>query len=201
MARHAFQGQLFTSDGDSVRVSISHTNGSIMLTVVGDPGELYDQQLIGLTLESTGGQGVLRTRGSGQRVDANRIRFFLDDTADIVQRRQFVRVVAAQRVVLEDDNENVILDTYAINISGGGLLLALPRKGVDLGPEQKANFYLYLSHSDDPVIGLAKVIRIVADNQLAIAFEEISRRDQERVIRFVFDRQRVALAMTRGDTA
>lgn len=199
MQRHAFSGHLFTSSSRSVRVSISHTADGILLTVVGDPGDLFDQPLTDLTLESTGGQGVLRTPGTGQRVDHNQVRFFLDDTADVVQRRQFVRVAVAQRVVLHDDEGEQVADTYAVNISGGGMLVALPRK-LQIEPDATVSFVLYLRAEEEPVAGTGRVIRVnEADQQLALAFEEISRRERERVIKFVFDRQRAAIAMTRGD--
>ena len=37
------------------------------------------------------------------------------------------------------------------------------------------------------------------DERRGILFEEISRKDRERLIHFVFDRQRRARAITRGD--
>lgn len=222
MQKHSFNGRLFTSIGRPVRVSISHTDDEILLTVVGDVGELLNQPLTKLTLESTGGQGVLRSRGTGQWVDHNQIRFFLDETADLVQRRQFVRVVTAQRVVLladgdededrddyeddyeddlEDQDDSELADTMAVNISGGGMLLAMPRK-LDLEPDNTVRFILYLRVEEEPVTGVAKVIRVNEDDQqLALAFEEIARRDRERVIKFIFDRQRAAMAITRGDSA
>jgi hypothetical protein len=196
--RHAFTGQLFTSDGLSVKVSISHTDEGIFVTVLERAAELFDRPLTDLTLESTGGRGVLRTRGTAQRIDFHLIQFFLDDTADVLQRRQFVRVTAAQPVVLMDAEEgDKLADGMAVNISGGGLLITLPpNKTVDATIVQ---FHLYLREADEPVTGVGKVIRAGADDRLALAFEQISRRDRDRVIKFVFDRQRAAIAMTRGD--
>jgi len=197
--RHAFSGHLFTSRGSSVRVSISHSPEEILLTVVGDPGDLFEHKLTDLVLESTGGRGVLRTKGTGQRVDHSKIRFFLGDTANVVQRREHVRIPVAQRVVLHDQEGEEIADTYAANISGGGMLLALPRN-LEIVSDAIVTFVLYLGGDEEPVSATARVIRVdVKHEQLALAFERISRRDQERVIKFVFDRQRAAISVTRGD--
>jgi hypothetical protein len=196
--RHAFNGQLFTSDGLSVKVSISHTDEGIFVTVLERAADLFDRPLTNLTLESTGGRGVLRTRGTAQRIDFHLIQLFLDDTADVLQRRQFVRVTAAQRVVLMDAEEgDTLAEGLAVNISGGGVLITLPPKKTCDEPVVK--FHLYLRESDEPVTGVGRVIRAGADNRLALAFEQITRRDRDRVIKFVFDRQRAAIAMTRGD--
>ncbi len=128
--KHAPMGQLYGPDGSTVRVGITHREEDILLVVLDEPGTLYDQPLAGLILESTGGRGVLRTPGTGQRVDINLIRFFLDDAADVVQRREFVRVTAVQRVVFVDEDDNVIADTYTVNMSGGGMLVKRPPTAV-----------------------------------------------------------------------
>ncbi len=142
--KHAPLGQLYASDGSVVRVSITHRAEDILLVVLDEPGTLYDQPLAGLTLESTGGRGVLRTPGTGQRADTNLIRFFIDDSADVVQRREFVRVVAAQRVIFVDDDDNVLGNTITVNISGGGMLIKRP---ASLFLEGTVFFDLYLDES------------------------------------------------------
>jgi hypothetical protein len=71
------------------------------------------------------------------------------------------------------------------------------------GPEtlrldDHVRFRLHLEHEAAPVKGRARVVRCAADGQRAIVFEEISRQDRERLIHFIFDRQREARARTRG---
>lgn len=199
-AKHAPLGQLYASDGSVVRVSITHRAEDILLVVLDEPGTLYDQPLAGLTLESTGGRGVLRTPGTGQRVDTNLIRFFIDDSADVVQRREFVRVVAAQRVIFLDEDDNIICNTVTVNISGGGMLVKRPPSVV---LEGNVFFDLYLDESiaEGRISCVGKVIRHVGDDETAIGFVDINRNDRERLIHFIFDKQRVALAVTRGDAA
>ena len=198
-AKHAPLGQLYGPDGTVVKVSITHRAEDILLVVLDDPGTLYDQPLAGLTLESTGGRGVLRTPGTGQRADTNLIRFFLDDTADVVQRREFVRVVTAQRVIFVDEDDKVIANTVTVNISGGGMLVRRPSTVV---LEGNVFFDLYLDETVEGgrMSGIGKVIRNVGEDTTAIGFAQISRNDRERLIHFIFDKQRVALAVTRGDS-
>ena len=198
VARHAPVGQLYASDGTLVRVGITHRDEDILLVVLDDPGTLYEQPLTGLTLESTGGRGVLRTPGTGQRVDTNLIRFFTDDAADVVQRREFVRVAAVQRVVFVDAEDNVIADTITINLSGGGMLVRRPASAV---LEGELFFDLYLGDLGDEgrISGTARVIRHVGVEETAMGFSDIGHKDRERLIHFIFDKQRHALAVTRGD--
>lgn len=196
---HAFSGHLFNSVGTVVRVSISHSPEEILLTIVGEAADLFEHALTGLVLESVGGRGVLRTRGSGQRIEHNRIRFFLDDDANLVQRREHVRILTAQRVELHDEDGTELADTYAVNVSGGGMLLGLPRN-LELEPDSVVGFVLHLRDDEEPVHGTARVTRINrSEQQLALEFDRISGQDQDRIVRFIFNRQRAAIAMTRGD--
>jgi c-di-GMP-binding flagellar brake protein YcgR len=119
-----------------------------------------------------------------------------------VQRREYVRVTVAKRVVLEDEDGEVFTEGLTVDISGGGMLVNV-RKPEAVPDDQEVYFSLYLGLTDydDQVTGLASIVRRHADGRIGLGYKDISRRDQERLIRFVFERQRVALAMTRGDTS
>lgn len=194
---HGTTGQLTAADGTTVEVAITERKEDILLAIVGEVGTLFDTPLEGLVLESTAERGVIRTPGTGQRVDDMLVRFFVADSANVVQRRQFVRVVAPQRIVLEDaESEELLADTIAVNISGGGALLKVKKP---IENEKHVHFELFLEDRQPPVTGQARVIRATEESQQAIVFEQISRVDRERLIHFIFERQRHALAVTRGD--
>jgi len=199
-AKHGTSGQLFAQDGESVPVSITHHGEDLLLVVLDRAGEFVAGPLNRLTLESIGARGIVRTSGSAELIEANLLRFTLDQTAEVVQRREFVRVTAAKRIVFEDEEGDVIADALTVDISGGGLLVQVPRSK-DLPNEGSIYFTLYLglTDCDDQVNGTVYIVRRKQDNQFALAFQHISRADQERLIRFVFERQRVALKVTRGD--
>jgi hypothetical protein len=201
LARHGAMGRLYSQDGLSVPVSITHHGDDLLLVILNGVDELVAGPLTLLVLESAGARGVVRTPGAAELVEANLLRFVLDDSVELVQRREFVRVVAAKRLVLVDEDGDVVTEGLTVDISGGGMLLQLPRSA-DLPSEGLLFFSLYLGLTDydDQVNGAVRVVRKHDDNKVAVAFEHISHHDQERLVRFVFERQRVALRITRGDT-
>ena len=199
--KHATNGILFAKDGASVPVSITQHGEDLLLVIMDGAGDFVKGPLDLLTLESCGARGIVRTPGSAELIEANLLRFTLDETPELVQRREFVRVIAAKRIVLEDEAGEVLANALTVDISGGGLLVRIPRSA-ELPADDSIWFVLYLGvddYDDDQVTGTLRVVRHKEDNQVALAFEHISRRDQERLIRFVFERQRVALRITRGD--
>jgi hypothetical protein len=195
--QHAALGRLFAADGESVRVSITHQADDLLLVILDDARDFFRGPLTDLMLESVASRGVLRTPGIGERLDPNRLRFILDEEPDWVQRRDFVRVTIAQRVLLEDEDGEVLANTLTLDISGGGMLVKLPRS-FELEGDVFFTLFLGMSEYDEYVRGVGRVIRRRAEDQVAIGFKEISHHDRERLIRFVFERQRVALAKTRG---
>ncbi len=199
--KHAASGRLFAADGFSVPVSITHRKGDILLVIHERASDFLQGSLIGLVLESTGGRGVIRTPGWAQQLEHDRLRFVINTATDRVQRREFVRVIAARRVVLEDQDGNLIADALTADVSGGGMLVQMPRS-YELPDEGEIHFRIYLDTADDDhqVSGTAAVVGRRREGQVAFGFHDISRRDQQQLIRFVFERQRVALAMTRADT-
>jgi hypothetical protein len=201
LARHGATGRLYSQDGLSVPVSITHHGDDLLLVILNGVDELVAGPLTLLMLESAGSRGIVRTPGAAELVEANLLRFVLDDSVELVQRREFVRVIAAKRLVLEDEDGDVVTEGLTVDISGGGMLLQLPRSA-DLPSEGLLFFSLYLGLTDydDQVNGAVRVVRKHGDNKVAVAFEHISHHDQERLVRFVFERQRVALRITRGDT-
>ena len=127
------------------------------------------------------------------------VRFFVDDSADMVQRRQFVRVVAAQRIVLEDaESEEILADT----IDREHQRRRRDAEGQEADRERESTFISSCSWRTDqrPVTGQA---RSDPGDRGESNRRSSSRRshavDRERLIHFIFERQRVALAVTRGD--
>ena len=198
--KHGASGHLFARDGVSVPVSITNHGDDLLLVIMEGASDFIAGPLDFLTLESAGARGIVRTPGSAELIEANLLRFTLDETPELVQRREFVRVTAAKRIILEDEEGEVLAKALTVDISGGGLLVKLPRSA-ELPSDESIYFVLYLGvdEYDDQVSGTVRVVRHKEDRQVALSFERISRRDQERLIRFVFERQRVALKITRGD--
>jgi PilZ domain len=199
--RHTTTGRVFAQDGISVPVSITHRADDILLVILAGAADFVAGPLTHLVLESTGVRGVVRSLGSAELIEPNLLRFVLGDTPEIVQRREYVRVIVAKRVVLENADGDLLADGLTVDLSGGGMLVQLPRS-TQLPAESDIYFTLYLGMTeyDDQVSGSATLVRRKPDNQVAFGFGDISRRDHERLIRYVFERQRLALRLTRGDT-
>jgi hypothetical protein len=188
-------GQLAIDEELSVPVSFLDGGEDILLILLGDAGESLAQPADGLVLESCTSRGLVRMRGTAVRVEGDVVRFTIQGAPQIVQRRQFVRVIAPQAVTL-DDACGWVSATRSLNISGGGMLVFGPN---DLELDSAIRFSLSLGEEIAPVEGLGRVVRAASDQQRALVFEDIAQADRERLIHFIFDRQRAALAMTRGD--
>jgi hypothetical protein len=200
--RHTFNGRLILANGTHVRVAISETDDEIVLAVVHPRPSLLQHPLENATLESHSAHGLLRDRGSGQWIDSATIRFIRDDEPSVLQRRDHVRVSAPQPVTLRDPDDRKLLETHTVNISGSGMLLSLPPRYdlTELMSHETFDFELELNEGEPPASGQAHVVRVSPDNlQMAVEFTTITPRERQRVIRFIFDRQRAAIALTRGD--
>jgi hypothetical protein len=199
-AKHAPTGRLWAPDGFSVPVSITQRADDILLVILAGAEEFIDGPLSYLMLESTGSRGVVRTPGAAELLEPNLLRFVFDQMPELVQRREFVRVTVAKRVVLENEEGDVVVNALSVDLSGGGMLVQLPRRAeLPVEPEFYFTIYLGLTEYDDQVGGTAKIVRKLSGDRAAIGFHELDRREQERLIRYVFERQRIALAVTRGD--
>jgi hypothetical protein len=199
---HTFNGRLILANGTHVRVAISETDEEIVLAVIHPRASLLQDPLNGVTLESHSVHGLLRDRGSGQWLDGATIRFTRDDEPSVLQRRGHVRVLAPQPVTIRDPDDRKLLETHTVDISGSGMLLSLPPRLdlAELMSHESLDFELELKEGEPAVRGQARVVRVSPDNlQMAVEFTAITPRGRQRVIRFIFDRQRAALARTRGD--
>ncbi len=101
---------------------------------------------------------------------------------------------ALQDVKLTGDEEAVTthqIKSLAIDVSGGGMLIS----GADrLEPDSIVRFTLHLGKGEADIGGSARVVRADEQGRRALVFEQISRDDRQRLIHFVFERQREALA-------
>jgi c-di-GMP-binding flagellar brake protein YcgR len=127
---------------------------------------------------------------------------FLAKSEDIerVQRRNYARVDVVLDVEMEklpSGEEGVVFHGVTRNISGGGMLLSIIGDG-DLLREIKEGDFVEISFKipiwKDPIYAVSKVvredIRIGDRKDIAIAFVSINEKDRDRIVKFVFERQR-----------
>lgn len=107
----------------------------------------------------------------------------------VIQRREYARVDAVLEVTVPPGVRAV-----AVNISGSGAVVSrldglVPGDAVDLS--------LQLAPQDPPIVIRGRVVRECDKNLRAVHFEQMSQADRERIVHFVFERQRLELQRSR----
>lgn len=145
-----------------------------------------------VSLEVAGRRGIVRqdTRVVG-RDGRGSVRVDLTSEAtETVQRRDFVRVDAALRVhVREGGAAGLAGEAITRNISGGGLLLA---GATGLRQGESAWVAIDLEDGTPSIEVLVTVVREELDGTRGVHIASISDRDEQRLVRFAFDRERRA---------
>jgi c-di-GMP-binding flagellar brake protein YcgR len=87
------------------------------------------------------------------------------------------------------------IHAHAIDVSGGGMLLS----GADSLPlDSTVRFSLRLGAQTPPIEGRAHVVRSDVRGRRGLVFDDITSADRQRLIHYVFEGQRVALAKTKS---
>jgi PilZ domain-containing protein len=187
------EGKLTTPVGSHIPVRVFERGGDfLMLVLMLDDGqELGHDAVEPLVLEYVSTRGLVRFRGEAVLQERDLVRFEVSAQPEITQRREFVRVPSLQDVVLGDEAGAAKLDTKAIDLSGGGMLLS---EAARLELDSTVRFSLELGAGAGEIAGRARVVRADEQGRRALVFEQISQADRQRLIHFVFARQREALA-------
>jgi hypothetical protein len=195
------EGKLSSPIGSPIPVRVFERGDFMMLVLMLDAAEelMLDAaddfgQAEPLMLEYVTPRGLVRFRGEAMLQERDLVRFDVSSAPEITQRREFVRVPALQDVKLTGDEDRVVANpirSHAIDVSGGGMLIS----GADqLEPDAVVRFTLHLGNGAPDIGGSARVVRADEQGRRALVFEQISKDDRQRLIHFVFERQREALA-------
>ena len=189
------QGTLTTPAGEELPVRTFERGEEVVLVVlVNLDDERGSDSVEAAKLEYTSRRGLIKLSGEAVFEDQSLIRFHPDGDAEVLQRRDFVRVLTPHPVTVTD--EEARQRVHMVDLSGGGMLLA---DGEDLEVDQTIHFAISIVTTELPIEGIARVVRIREDGKRALMFEQISEDDRQRLIRFVFECMRTARARTRGD--
>jgi hypothetical protein len=188
------EGKLTTPAGDQVPVRVFERGDQLVLVLMLEAGEdLQPGSPEAVSLEYVSTQGLIRFSGQAELEGRDLVHFTVANEGEVVQRREYVRVEAVQPVVLAVGRGGEQINTHAIDVSGGGMLLT----GPDLPLDSFVRFSLHLGAHLAPIDGRAHVVRNDDQGRRALVFDEISSADRQRLIHFVFERQRAALAKTK----
>jgi hypothetical protein len=189
------EGKLTTATGEQVPVRVFERGDQLVLVLMLKAGEELEPGGSNepLSLEYVSTQGLVRFSGEATLEGRDLVRFTVAADREVVQRREFVRVDAVQPVVLAIGHHGEQISTHAIDVSGGGMLIT----GPDLPLDSSVRFSLHLGANLEPIEGRAHVVRNDEQGRRALVFDDISSTDRQRLIHFIFECQRVALAKTK----
>lgn len=149
-------------------------------------------------VEFPGPRGLVRLEGNGTVVAHDLVHFHHEGAVDVVQRREFVRVSAVRPLELArvgaDDKPGEWIGSLTVNVSGNGLLVAGPDT-LDIGA--LVDVRLLPAEGEPPIAARGRVARIGDNGQRGIAIEQIDREERRRLVRFVFEQERIARQRTR----
>ena len=139
-------------------------------------------------IEAAGPRGLTRLVGTltqhGREVDAARLEF--DQGPEVIQRRQFVRIETTTAVELTRENGDKV-KTFTLNLSGAGLLLGGP---ADLQMDELVKVDIEVGEEEPSIHARGRVVRETKEGNKGVRIEMIEEGDRERLIHFVFERQR-----------
>jgi len=191
-----YDGRLSAPGRERMPVRVFERGSDMLMLVVlldADTG-LPPEPIEPVLVEYSSVHGLVRLRGEAVMEQRDLIRFRPSDAAEVLQRREFVRIDAPQPVVLEHARDGDPIRTHAVDVSGGGMLL---RGLEELEEGQSVRFSLELGAGMAPVQGVARVVRTEEGGHRGLVFDAISSAERQRLIHFIFDRQRAERAKTR----
>jgi PilZ domain len=176
--------------GERVQARVSGRDGETFEVTLTFRAEepLNEGPLDKLTLEFTSPSGRVRLQGTTVTlVESELLRFDGVRAAEVVQQREYVRVRAARPVVVLMSGCADEVQTYSVDLSGGGMLLAGPST-LKIGTQ--VEFRLTTEKGSPPINGVGTVVRADPEGRRAICFDEIGAGEHRRLVRFIFECQR-----------
>jgi hypothetical protein len=155
----------------------------------GDPVPMLADKEVGL--EFTNRRGVCRLVGTAHAAAGTRaLHFETDGEIDLIQRRDYVRVEAYVPVTYQPLGPGGFTVTaHTRDVSGGGVQVA-DAQALRLGDELPMT--LELGEGEEPVAVVAEVVREIGERGFGLRFVDIDPNERQRVIRWVFARERLA---------
>jgi len=151
---------------------------------------LTAEQLESLQVEFVTARGKVRLRGTVASQDPASpevLTLSAPRSVEVLQEREYVRIKSARPVLVHAAREGMQVQSFTVDVSGGGLLLAGPDT---LAIGDVLTFQLTITPGVTPVTGTGRVVRVDGMGRRAVEFESISELDRRRLVRFIFECQR-----------
>ncbi|HWX45237.1 MAG TPA: PilZ domain-containing protein [Solirubrobacteraceae bacterium] len=180
---------LVRPSGERVQARVAERHGEDLLVALMFRTErpLDDGHLNELLLEFTTPRGRIRLEGEVTLEDRELVRFHEVRSLEQIQEREYVRVQATRPVQISTPSSQGTIQTFSVDISGGGILLAGPST-LKIG--EQIEFRLSTAQGAAPITGVGTVVRTDSQGRRAICFDEIGEGEHRRLVRFIFECQR-----------
>jgi hypothetical protein len=166
---------------------IERRANSLTVAIVVPVGALGPRELDGMAVEYANPCGRVRFAGvmrTSAGPDCVRVQIDAPELVSVVQQRAYFRAEVERPVELETPEGR--LNTYTVDLGGGGMLLA--EHGA-LVKDEVVDFVLH-AVAGAPILGRARTVRVDAEGRPALEFVTISIPDRWRLVRFTMDLQR-----------
>jgi c-di-GMP-binding flagellar brake protein YcgR len=184
--------------GASIDARVKHAGiGNLLLRLEhgeNDPVELLADEPV--SIEFTNRRGVCRLLGRAKAAPGgSALRVDSTGVIELIQRRDYVRVEAFVPVTYQPDGPDGWTATAnTLDISGGGFRVA-DAQGLGLG--DMLRFTLELGEGENPLQAVAEAVREAGEGAYGMRFVEILERERQRLVRWVFARERLARQIAR----
>jgi hypothetical protein len=191
--------QVITRNGAAIGARVKDKSaGGFLLRLSGgdggDPLELLEDKAV--SLEFTNLRGVCRIPGTAEAApDPGALRVTATGSVELIQRRDYYRVEAFVPVTYQPYGpDGLTVTANTLDVSGGGFRLAAA-EAVQLW--DMLRFTLELGEGEEPVQAIAQAVREAGDDEFGMRFVEIVERERQRLVRWVFARERAARQIAR----
>ena len=152
-----------------------------------------------VAIQYTNRRGVCRIDGAahcGKHPELLRVQY--TSKVQLIQRREFVRVDAMVPVTYRPIGmEGWLAETTTINVSGGGFMIS-GREGLNLYQEMDFTLALDGDTRDAGPLDVPGRVARETPGGLGIEITEISEEERDRLVRWVFARERLGRQIVRG---
>jgi hypothetical protein len=175
--------------GERVQARVAESDGASLLVALMFRTErpFEASRLEGLVLEFTNDHGRVSVQGAVTLEDRELLRFAELHSLETIQEREYVRVPATRPVTITAGASQGSIQTFSVDVSGGGMLLAGPST---LKVGEQVQFRLSTAQGGSPITGTGTVVRTDTRGHRAICFDEIGEGDHRRLVRYIFECQR-----------
>jgi hypothetical protein len=144
-------------------------------------------------VEATSGRGIFRYPGTLVADRNGSLSITLSGDVERIQRREFVRVEAFLDVTVRGVEEPVGGETTTVDVSGSGIQIQ-DKWGLTLGIDVRVELRL---PDGPPLRALGRVVRAGSETEKGIRMDGISRADEDRLMRYIRDKEVQALRASR----